>query len=166
MSYAFKKYNCEFFVLDNLMTIDLEIIRETELLSKQKKFISKLKNFAATNNVIIILVAHPKKINYKQKKITKDDISGSGNIFNIADTVLSLYRPQLNKDSDEDFDNCVDVLKNREKGKYGTISLNFDENSKRFIEQSGIQSKYYYNWMEIEEKQIIENEKILEEIPF
>ena len=52
-------------------------------------------------------------------------------------------------------------------GKYGTISFNFDENAKRFIEQSGIQSAYHYDWMSSEEeKQIIENEKILEEIPF
>lgn len=169
MSYAFKKHNCEFFILDNLMTIDLEIIRETEILTKQKKFISKLKNFAATNNVIIILVAHPKKINFKQKKVTKDDISGTGNIFNIADCVLSLYRPQLNKDADEEFDNSIDVLKSREVGKYGTISFNFDENTKRFIEQSGIQSAYHYDWMSSEEEKQIENlknEKNLEEIPF
>ena len=132
-------------------------------------FISKLKNFSATNNIVNILVAHPKKINFKQKKLTKDDISGSGNIFNISDCVLSLYRPQLNKDSDENFDSSVDVLKNRSDGRYGTVLLNFDENSKRFIEQSGIQSAYHYDWMSSEEEKQLENlknEKILEEIPF
>ena len=93
----------------------------------------------------------------------------TGNIFNIADCVLSLYRPQLNKDSDEDFDNSIDVLKSREVGKYGTVSFNFDENAKRFIEQSGIQSTYHYDWMSSEEEKQLENlknEKILEEIPF
>ncbi len=85
-----RKKGVKIFVLDNLMMIDLECNNEN-IWQKQKEFVVKLVNFAHKFNVLIHLVAHPRKVE-TIRRLTKLDVGGSGDITNLAHYVMSIHR--------------------------------------------------------------------------
>jgi len=85
-----RKKGVKIFVLDNLMMIDLECNNEN-IWQKQKEFVVKLVNFAHKFNVLVHLVAHPKKVE-TIRRLTKLDVGGSGDITNLAHYVMSIHR--------------------------------------------------------------------------
>jgi len=85
-----RKKGVKIFVLDNLMMIDLECNNEN-IWQKQKEFVIKLVNFAHKFNVLVHLVAHPKKVE-TIRRLTKLDVGGSGDITNLAHYVMSIHR--------------------------------------------------------------------------
>lgn len=139
-----RKYGAKIWVIDNLMTLD---IGETDgnVLQKQKEFIVKLVNLAELYNVLVVLVAHPRKI-MNGSHLTSDDISGSSNLGNLVQYILSVRRYTPREKEGErgqngkykagkepiEFDVEVEALKNRITGKVGTADLYFDYDSYRF----------------------------------
>ncbi|MFA5430081.1 MAG: toprim domain-containing protein [Candidatus Omnitrophota bacterium] len=91
--YVAKKYGVQHFVLDSLMMLT-EIGGEEY--DKQKAVCLRLKQFATDYNVHMHLVAHSKKPDSKHDPDKypprKYDISGSGNISNVADNVICVWR--------------------------------------------------------------------------
>ena len=85
-----RKKGVKVFVLDNLMMIDLECNNEN-IWQKQKEFVIKLVNFAHKFNVLVHLVAHPRKVE-TIRRLTKLDVGGSGDITNLAHYVMSIHR--------------------------------------------------------------------------
>jgi len=85
-----RKKGVKVFVLDNLMMIDLECNNEN-IWQKQKEFVVKLVNFAHKFNVLVHLVAHPRKVE-TIRRLTKLDVGGSGDITNLAHYVMSIHR--------------------------------------------------------------------------
>lgn len=85
-----KRKGVKVFVLDNLMTIDLENNRNE--LQAQKEFVKELKKIAKEFDVLIHLVAHPRKPQEAGQKLNKFDVAGSGDITNLADYVLGIHR--------------------------------------------------------------------------
>jgi len=85
-----RKKGVKIFVLDNLMMIDLECNNEN-IWQKQKEFVIKLVNFAHKFNVLVHLVAHPRKVE-TIRRLTKLDVGGSGDITNLAHYVMSIHR--------------------------------------------------------------------------
>lgn len=77
-----------FFVLDNLMALDIDILDESKY-DAQKKVVLALKEFAKKYNVIVMLVAHPRKVT---SFLRKEDISGSSDITNVPDNVFIIHR--------------------------------------------------------------------------
>ena len=91
--YVAKKYGVKHFVLDSLMMLeDLG----GEDYDKQKLVCLRLKKFATEYKVHMHLVAHSKKPDSKHDPDKypprKYDISGSGNISNVADNVICVWR--------------------------------------------------------------------------
>ena len=137
------------FVIDNLMKIDLADSFKNEYMA-QKVFVNKLKNFARKYNVIVHLVAHPKKPQAGNTKITKFDVAGSGDITNLADYVVSISRitnEDREKSSDLiDKDAVIKIMKDRIKGSsefYNTFK--FDGERKRFYSnQNELNRDYGY----------------------
>lgn len=84
-------HGVRFFVLDNLMALDIDGV-DVSKNDAQKKVMLQLKDFAKQNNVIVLLVAHPRKVT---SFIRKEDISGSGDITNIPDNVFIIHRVNL-----------------------------------------------------------------------
>lgn len=125
------RYGVKNFVLDNLMMIDLEC-RSSELNLEQKKFVLALKRFARNYQVVIHLVAHPRKMEFV-KRLSKMDVAGSGDITNLADYVIATHRvTNTEKDEGCEFDSLLDLFKNRSYGHQDkTVSLKFDNKSKR-----------------------------------
>lgn len=130
---AVKQYGCQMIVIDNLMTaIDDDM--SSDLYRQQTAFVRELAKKAKMYNVVILLVAHPRKRNGEY--IDNDDVMGSSNITNLADVVLSYSKERGEGIPDDTPDRRLRVLKNRMNGwtsRSGTL-LHFDEPSKRIYE--------------------------------
>lgn len=127
--YAAMRYGIEHFVIDSLMKIKLPTQDEY---AAQKEFVLKLSSFVKKYQVHCHLVAHPRKTTSDKDKPGKVDVKGSSDITNLADNVLSIWRPE--KEDDEyghDPDAILYVKKNREFGDIGGVKLFFDKLTKR-----------------------------------
>jgi len=144
MEFAAKKYGCEYYVIDSLMKINLNV-SENNLNLEQKKVVSDFCDFAEKFNCHIHLVTHAKKPQgIKETMPMKSDISGSSDIVNLAHNVLSVYRftdeerEENVKSGQENYSTWIQVLKNREHGTEGGFGLFFDPKTKRFTENNPI----------------------------
>jgi len=142
---ATRRYGVKVWLLDNLMTIDLGA-NSNDILEKQKNLMVELNRLALLYNVLIILVAHPRKLPSGQE-IEGDDIAGSGSLGNLAQYILSVKRYD-EKDKEgvkargggwvkgkEPFkeDVAINIMKNRYTGKIGEVRMFFDYASYRFF---------------------------------
>ncbi len=134
--YAAKRHGCRMFLVDNLMTSRFTFKNKDDYWLAQSDFVGELVAFAKHFNSHVHLVAHPKKT---KDKLTKEDISGIGDITNRADNVFSVER--LDEDKKRELgtsaDAVVTVLKNRSDGvENEEVGLIFCTASKRFWQPS------------------------------
>lgn len=128
---AIKQYGCRVIIVDNLMTA-IDDDTTSDLYRQQSNFVKSLSRMAKKFNVVIILIAHPKKYN---GDFENDSVSGSSNITNLVDTVMVYSRAR--EDNSTNADSVLRVTKNRLTGKYtpeNGIPLFFEESSKRISE--------------------------------
>lgn len=128
-----KRYGTKLFLVDNMMTV---VSGEDEELKAQTRFAAALKAFAVKYGVHVILVSHPRKTQ-TGVKIGNDDIAGSSNIGNLADTIIAVERvndlPVLN------------VTKNRNFGTLTSIDCYYNPANRRMF-QRNIGDKTIYPW--------------------
>lgn len=86
-----RQYGIRFIVIDNLMTA-MDNGGQLDLNQAQTEFTKKLAKIAQIQNVIIVLVVHPRK-GKVSGSFSNDDISGSSNIVNRAHKVVRYSRP-------------------------------------------------------------------------
>lgn len=141
MEKAIIQNGCKVLIVDNLMTA-LEDDLKVDIYRQQTKLLTNLAKMAKRFNVLIILVAHPRKEN--GYKFSNDSIAGSSNITNLCDVVLRYDEP-TDKEIEEvgDAERILQVWKNRMNGKVNKIGipLFFQESSKRIAE-----SRSSFNW--------------------
>lgn len=130
MEDTIKKKDCKLCVLDNLMTLTDANSNET-LYRQQSNMVGKLAKISKAYECVIVLVAHPRKSN--GLPFQNDDVSGSADITNRVDIVMSYDRP---KDAPEN-ERALQITKNRLTGKLATgdkaVKLFFDGESKRIV---------------------------------
>jgi twinkle protein len=137
IEFACRKYGIEVFVIDSLMKVRLST-EQSKLYGEQKNFVNKLADFAKEYKCHIHLVAHPRKGRTDDSEIDKMDISGSGDITNIADNVFLIYRysedqiAKRKKAGKDPYDSFLEVKKNREHGELGKVGFYFDKDFKTF----------------------------------
>lgn len=149
---AITQYSCRVIFIDNLMTA-MDDDLSADLYRQQATFCRKLAEMARRMNVLIILVAHPRKGN--RQEFVNDDIAGSGNITNLADLVIRYTRP---KELGDNADRIIQVTKNRLTGRihFGSdgAGVYFEEKSKR-IAPSKYSDEYGFDfrlgWMDAAE---------------
>lgn len=139
--YANRKYGCDVFLVDNIMTAKLSREREMGLWRAQSAFTQRLSAFSKKNGVHVHLVAHPKKTG--EREISADDVAGTADITNLADNVFSVERIPEDKIGPDGFSTRIKIIKNRRNGTMATIGLNFEETSRRFYEPGGNPRKRY-----------------------
>ena len=136
------QYGCKLIVIDNLMAaINDDMI--VDIYRKQSNFTMKLAKMAKELNIIVLLIAHPRKSTGKE--FDNDDVSGSANITNLCDVVLRYARPKGEpKDTPE---RVLCVLKNRINGQlnHDGVPLYFEDASKRISAAKG-RFDYAYGW--------------------
>ena len=128
-----KQYGVRIIAVDNLMTALESIMSQNDLYLGQSQFVGKLKKLAMKYNVCIIVVAHPRKSPYVTKakrELDNDDVSGSADVTNKADVVLTCSR-----DKEHDGINHIQILKNRLLGRLragkNDITMLYSEKSRR-----------------------------------
>lgn len=132
-------------VLDAYNKIEVEKSKdeiETEFISK---ILDKLCETAIKYNIIIILVAHPRKMEWnKSDKVaqcpTAYDINGSANFYNKSDYVLAVHR---DRQKDEVVTIRVDKVKFNHYGTQGTCRLKYDVNSGNYYNSSKYDEDVY-----------------------
>lgn len=83
-----KNPDIKFVILDNLMKLDTDSMSENKY-EAQSRLVKRLQVFAQKRKICLILVAHPNKIKTLPRV---EDVGGSGDIINTADTVLLIHR--------------------------------------------------------------------------
>ena len=126
-----RRYGCKMFLVDNLMTILSESSSQDEN-RIQGKFVAALKAFAVKFKVCVLLVCHPRKTKVGDK-FTSEDVAGSANITNLADTVINIEKPNLR------------ITKNREFGTCEYIMCSYDPANRRIF-QSNVGDRTLYGW--------------------
>ena len=115
-----------------------------DLNRQQTAFVRNLTKIAKRFNVLIFLIAHPKK-NQNGKDFSNDDVAGSSNITNLVDVVLRYDEPskKSNENGDPAPERVLQVFKNRLTGRLNLdgIGLYYQESSKRISE-----SRTDFNW--------------------
>ena len=150
------KLGIRVFILDNFMQIDTLTSDEYR---EQKDIMEKLRTFAVNKNVHIHLVAHPRKTDKSNPRITIYDVMGSSNLVNKAYNVISIIRvDNLEQDEPEykrlskllfkekyditQTSSVLEVLKTKGVS-CGVVGLVYDNTTKTFTEQPHIVSEMY-----------------------
>lgn len=141
--YAARVLGCGVFLVDNIMTARLK--GDRDYYRAQSLFTQRLVQFAKAFQVHVHLVAHPRKVERGKAVEDSDDVSGTGDITNLADNVISVRRVEHDTDTDAFHDAELMVLKSRETGVRGKIRLCFDQRSNRFY-QPGDGPNKRYGW--------------------
>lgn len=84
------KQGVRIFFIDNFMQLD-----NSEKLEEQTKIVEMFKRFARDKNVIINLVAHPRKTQFMKCRLTIFDIAGTQNIANKSANICSIIRTDI-----------------------------------------------------------------------
>jgi len=103
--YAYKRYGIKWFVIDSFMKCGID----EDDYNRQKWFVERLADFKNEFNVVIFLLAHPRKGETEMKPIEKLDIKGTGAIGDLADTVLTVWRNKPKEEICEKLDNGLPV---------------------------------------------------------
>jgi twinkle protein len=82
-------------------------------------------------NVIILLIAHPRKT--MTTYVSNDDVSGSADITNKASVVMTYSRIIVDKQEPDPSERKLEVIKNRLTGKLGDVHVYYSEDSKRIV---------------------------------
>lgn len=127
-----RRYGAKMFLVDNLMTILSETTTADNENKIQGKFVAALKAFAVKYKACVLLVCHPRKTKAGEK-FTSEDVAGSANITNLADTVISVEKPNLR------------ITKNREFGICEFIPCSYDPANRRIF-QANIGDRTVYGW--------------------
>ena len=101
------------------------------LYRKQSEFVGKMAKIARRLNVIVFLIAHPRKT--MTSYVSNDDISGSADITNKASVVMSYSRVIHDKEEQDPTERKLEVIKNRMTGKLGEVYMYYSEDSKRIV---------------------------------
>lgn len=141
-----QKEKIKIFFLDNFMQID---IKGDNIYQEQTDIMEKLRTYAVNKKVHIHLVAHPRKTERFQLRLSLFDIAGSSNLINKAYNIIVIMRTDnINKDSQDykklkedmlrdnyELDNAsavLEVLKTKG-NRCGLVGLKYDKELKTFI---------------------------------
>lgn len=151
--YLVKRYGIKVLIIDpyNRLEHQLDGRSETQYISS---FLDKLTNFATRNKVLVVLVAHP----FKMQKDTNGfmsipnlySISGSSNFYNKADYGLTVYRLSNSDGLTNEIEVYVQKVKFKHLGHTGKIELIYNYKNGRFETKTnaGINSWDNSSWLE------------------
>ena len=143
------QYGVKVVLIDNLMTaMYIDEMRSSDKYDRQGMFVRKLSEIALRYNVLILLVAHRRKNSFTTD--ANDEVSGSGDITNLAGLVLSYDRAdkkEIDEGKIDESQRKIIIAKNRLFGKLDLkgIVVSYDEKSKRIYSSPG-ELGYQYGW--------------------
>ena len=156
MDTAYKRFDCKVFVLDNLTTVKLNANKGGKY-EAQSQFTNRLREFVIKNKINLNLVVHPRKSN--GAAFDNDTVGGSGDITNLAFSVINIRRIRSKDDLLEDevrfyeskgintslINGMLEITKNRYFGETASCPLKFNKIDTRFS-QFGKASDVITTW--------------------
>lgn len=127
---AAKRYGCDMYVVDNVLTL---VADASEELREQNTFMSKFNAFVIRYNGVGVVVAHARKVPTNQDYLRLNDVSGNSAITKLASSVLVMEKPNIR------------VLKARDEGRTMLIPMCYCPDSRR-IYQRDTADQSYYSW--------------------
>lgn len=154
-----KEIDLDVVMFDNLMTLDIDGL-DGDKNERQKKTMIILTDLAKELDIHIHVVAHPNK---SGNFLRMNNISGTGNIPDLAQNVMILHRVNqdfmvnskeflpsmtINDILDSNCTNCIEICKWRDKGTAVDhfIKLFFEKESNRL--KDSMAENIHYNWEE------------------
>ena len=142
---AIVRLNVTLLIIDNLMTV-IDSETNESLYRRQSAFVGRLAKMCKKYEVVIILVAHPRKS--RSDELENDDVSGASEITNKADIVLN-YARLSNKEAEKREDpqryRWIYLTKNRTgNGNLGRVLTEFSSDSKRIVAEGEGFTKNYF----------------------
>jgi len=142
---------------------------ETQYISR---FLDKLQMFARFNNILVILVAHPRKMQKNQGKFdipTLYDISGSAHFYNKADYGLCIYRKGKGEDQGGGYENMIEChvqkVKFKHLGECGAVELRYNYNNGRFENEGATVDRWDNNNWLIDNPPVVQTEIEIDVMP-
>lgn len=124
-TYAKKRFGVEVFLIDSLMMLGIA----TDDYQGQKEFVQRIVEWKMANDATVFLVAHSRKQASEEQRPSKLDVRGAGEITDMADTVLTVWR---DKREDRVSDGMVACSKQRNGESEPSTSVWFDVDSNQF----------------------------------
>ena len=132
--YAASELGVEHIVIDSLMKCGIA----TDDYNRQKEFVDRLCWLAKSHKVHIHLVHHLRKGSEKEHvRPDKNDVKGGGEIVDLADNLMLMWRNKRKEEAPEELVNEPDatliVAKSRHGEWEGNIKLMFDPNTYQYL---------------------------------
>lgn len=102
-----KEKGARFFLIDNLISIDNI---SSNVFAEQTRITEAIRTFALNYKVVVLLVAHQRKIAERGFLIDIQDVAGSQNISNKAYNVIAQYRTDMLNKNSKDYDLLASAL--------------------------------------------------------
>jgi twinkle protein len=149
--------NPNLIVIDNLMSV--LSASSTEKYEKQAEFVQRCHDIATNYRLHIILVLHPNKTYSKGNDLDLEHISGSMDIPNKADNVITVIREYDNENIVQGINGKLAVMKNRYYPDLVQCNVHFEKETGLLVELKECECvSYSFNW----EKYLKDNEKVVD----
>jgi len=129
-------------VIDNLMSILSS--KAAEKNEAQADFMQRCHDLANCYRTHIILVLHPNKEYRKGQSMDFEQISGTSDLANKADNIISVTREYDAEKIAAGINGSVSVIKNRYYPDLPECSLHFDTETGQLLEVNGNGGAYYF----------------------
>lgn len=137
--------NYDLVVVDNLMSI--LSVQASEKYEQQADFMQRLCDLSKAYSTHIILVLHPNKTYKKGDDMDFEQISGSSDLYNKSDNIISVIREYEAEKINQGINGKVAVLKNRYFKDLPIIEINFDDETGLLLEIQGEEIvNYNFHW--------------------
>lgn len=154
---SIKKHGVKGIVIDPYNKIEHQFDGKTTETNYISSLLDKLTNFAIKNNILLFLVAHPKKMQKNNQTGLHEipslyDINGSANFYNKTDFGVTVYRNMANGISEI----YVQKAKFKHLGTIGSVQQRYNINNGRYsdIDEFGNTDYDNENWLQEEVNQL------------
>lgn len=146
LEYEIKINRYDLVVIDNLMSI--LSVQASEKYEQQADFMQRLCDISKSYSTHIILVLHPNKTYRKGENMDFEQISGSSDLYNKADNIITVIREYDEEKIDSGISGKIKVLKNRYFADLPSIDTYFDKDTGLLLERDaeGTILAYNFNW--------------------
>ena len=143
IDYEIKLKQHRLIVIDNLMSI--LSAKAAEKFEAQADFMQRCCDISKIYGVHIIIVLHPNKTYAKGAQLDFEQISGTSDLANKADNVISVIREYDEDKKALGIDGYIEVLKNRYYSDLAKCEVSFDKETGLLLERQD-EAVYYYNF--------------------
>ncbi|WP_130807669.1 DnaB-like helicase C-terminal domain-containing protein [Senegalia massiliensis] len=139
--------NYNLIVIDNLMSI--LSVKAAEKYEQQADFMQRLHDLADNYNTHIVLVLHPNKTYRKGQSMDMEQISGTSDLYNKADNIISVVREYEEEKINLGVNGEISVIKNRDFDDLPKVDVHFDKDTGLLLEideETNQAVGYSFNW--------------------